>query len=249
MSIFRYSEWDGTQDLFDLDKDELMDELARNLMYDGDMAYSLWNMQRHGMRDSQGRRLPGLQDLLQRLRQRKQGQLDKYNLSSVMDEIRKKLEDVLNTEREGIQKRLDEARQKTQEGSQKTEGDAEGLGSEIQDRLLKQLEDMAAQNLERLDNLPGDIGGQIKELTDYDFMDAEAQQKFQELIEMLKQHAMQSYSQDLTDAGAAHEGGRAGLREVHGTVRRFLWSGAAAEPRRTDGTPPETDGPGTVPAR
>ena len=41
MSIFRYSEWDGTQDLFDLDKDELMDELARNLMYDGDMAYSL----------------------------------------------------------------------------------------------------------------------------------------------------------------------------------------------------------------
>ena len=198
MSIFRYSEWDGTQDLFDLDKDELMDELARNLMYDGDMAYSLWKMQRHGMRDSLGRRLPGLQDLIQRLRQRKQGQLDKYNLSSVMDEIRKKLEDVLKTEREGIQKRLEEARQKTSKDRQETEGDAEGLGSEIQDKLLKKIEDMAAQNLEKLDNLPSDIGGQIKELTDYDFMDAEAQQKFQELIEMLKQHAMQSYSQELT---------------------------------------------------
>jgi uncharacterized protein with von Willebrand factor type A (vWA) domain len=194
MSIFRYSEWDGTQDLFDLDKDELMDELARNLMYDGDMAYSLWKMQRHGMRDSQGRRLPGLQDLIQRLRQRRQGQLEKYNLSSVMDEIRQKLEDVLNTEREGIQKRLEEARQKTSEGGQ----GGEGLDSEMQEKLLKQLEDMAAQNLEKLDNLPGDIGGQIKELTDYDFMDAEAQQKFQELIEMLKQHAMQSYSQELT---------------------------------------------------
>ena len=121
MSIFRYSEWDGTQELFDLDKDELMDELARNLMFDGDMEYSLWKMQRHGMRDSQGRRLPGLQDLIQRLRQRKQGQLDKYNLSSVMDEIRKKLEDVLKTEREGIQKRLEEARQKASEGGQETE--------------------------------------------------------------------------------------------------------------------------------
>ncbi|HEY41398.1 MAG TPA: VWA domain-containing protein [Dehalococcoidia bacterium] len=194
MSIFSYSEWDGTQDLFDLDQDELMDELARNLMYDGDMAYSLWKMQRHGMRDSQGRRLPGLQDLIQRLRQRRQGQLEKYNLSSVMDEIRKKLEDVLKTEREGIQKRLEEARQKTAEGRQETEG----LDSEMQEKLLKQLEDMAAQNLEKLDNLPSDIGGQIKELTDYDFMDAEAQQKFQELIEMLKQHAMQSYSQELT---------------------------------------------------
>jgi uncharacterized protein with von Willebrand factor type A (vWA) domain len=194
MSIFRYSEWDGTQELFDLDKDELMDELARNLMYDGDMAYSLWKMQRHGMRDSMGRRLPGLQDLIQRLRQRRQGQLEKYNLSSVMDEIRKKLEDVLKTEREGIEKRLEEARQKTGEGQQETEA----LDREMQEKLLKQLEDMAARNLEKLDNLPGDIGGKIKELTDYDFMDAEAQQKFQELIEMLKQHAMQSYSQELT---------------------------------------------------
>ncbi|UCB44061.1 MAG: hypothetical protein JSV77_05360, partial [Dehalococcoidales bacterium] len=199
MSIYRYSEWDGTQDLFDLDKDELMDELARNLMDDGNMSYSLWKMQHHGMRDSLGRRLPGLQDLLQRLRQRRQGQLEKYNLSSVMDEIKKKLEDIVKTERDGIQKRLDEARQKTGEAHQETEGDAEGLGDEVQDRLLKKIEDMAAQNLETLDNLPRDVGGQVKELTNYDFMDADAQQKFQELLEMLKQQAMQSYARDLTE--------------------------------------------------
>ena len=30
MSIFRYSEWDGTQELFDLDKDELMDAVGDN---------------------------------------------------------------------------------------------------------------------------------------------------------------------------------------------------------------------------
>jgi len=191
MTIFRYSEWDGTQDFLDFDKDELMDELARNLMQDGNMSYSLWRMQRQGMRDSQGRRLPGLQDLLQRLRQKKQDQLDKYKLGSVMDEIREKLKDVLNTEREGIQKRLDEARQKVITGS-------DDVDKELGQKLLKKIEDMAAGNLEKLDNLPDDIGGQVKELTNYDFMDDEARQKFQELVEILKQHAMQSYSRDLT---------------------------------------------------
>ena len=192
MTIFRYSEWDGTQDFLDFDKDELMDELARNLMQDGSMSYALWKMQRQGMRDSQGRRLPGLQDLLQRLRQQKQTQLDKYKLSSVMDEIREKLKDVLKTEREGIEKRLDEARQKVETG-------AEDVDRELGQKLLQKVEDMAAHNREKLDNLPEDIGGQVKELTNYDFMDDEARQKFQELVEMLKQHAMQSYARDLTE--------------------------------------------------
>ena len=192
MSIFRYSEWDGTQEFLDFDHEELMDELARNLMHDGSMSYALWKMQRQGMRDSQGRRLPGLQDLLQRLRQKKQSQLDKYKLGSVMDEIQKKLEDVVRTERQGIQKRLDEARQKVEKG-------AEGVDEELGQKLLKRIEDMAAQNLEKLDSLPKDVGGKVKELTDYDFMDDEARQKFQELIDMLKQHAMQSYTRDLTE--------------------------------------------------
>ena len=202
MSTYRYLEWDGTQDLFDLDRDELMDELARNLMYDGNMSYSLWKMQRQGMRDSQGRRLPGLQELLQRLRQRRQGQLDRYNLSAVMDEIRQKLDDIVKAERKGIQTRLDDARHRAEEARQKAGEageEAEGLGSEMQDKLLKKVEDMAAQNLSKLDELPQDVGGKIKELTEYDFMDADARQQFQELLEMLKRHAMQSYARDLTE--------------------------------------------------
>jgi uncharacterized protein with von Willebrand factor type A (vWA) domain len=191
MTIYRYSEWDGTQDLFELDKDELMDELARNLMYDGNLSYALWKMQRLGIRGSDGRRLPGIQDLLQRLRQRKQSQLDKYKLSSVLDEIREKLENILKTERQGIQKKLDEARQKAEEG-------APGMSPEMGQKLLETVEGVAAQNLAKLDGLPPDIGGKIKELTEYDFMDEEARQQFQELIEMLKKHALSSYARDLT---------------------------------------------------
>ena len=190
MSIYRYSEWDGSQDLFDLDADELMDELGRNLMSYGDLSYALRLMQRGGIRDSQGRKLPGLQELLQRLRQRKQGQLEKYKLSSVIDEIRQRLDNILKTERQGIQRRLDEARQKAGESTGE-------LSPEMQQRLLETVEDMAAQNLKKLDELPPDIGGRIKELAQYDFMDEEARRQFQELMDMLKRHAMESYGRDL----------------------------------------------------
>ncbi|MBI2288531.1 MAG: hypothetical protein HYU83_06135, partial [Chloroflexi bacterium] len=189
MSIFRYSEWDGSQN-FDLDADELMDELGRNLMSNGDLSQILRMMQRGGIRDGQGRRMPGIQDLLQRLRQRKQEQLEKYKLDSVFDGIQQQLEKILQTEREGIQKRLDEARQKAEEGTGE-------LSPEVQQRLLKKIEEMAKQNLEKLDGLPSDIGSQIKELTKYDFMDEEARRQFQELMDMLKKHAMESFGRDL----------------------------------------------------
>ena len=190
MKTFRYSEWDGTQNVPELDKDELMDELAKSLMQDGNLPYALWKMQRQGFRGQNGR-LPGLQELLQRLRQAKQRQLDKYNLSSIMDDIRQKLDNILKTKREGIQKKVDEARQKAEKG-------APDVSPEIGKKLQKRIEDMAAKNREKLDKLPLDVGGRIKELLDYDFMDEQARQQFQELMEMLKQHAMEQYSRDLT---------------------------------------------------
>ncbi len=190
MNIYRYSEWDGSQALFDLDADELMDELGRNLMSYGDLSYALRLMQHGGIRDSQGRRLPSMQELLQRLRQQRQNQLDKYNLGSVLDEIQRKLDNILKTERQGIQRKLDEARQKAGEGTGE-------LSPEVQQRLLKTIEDRATQNLAKLDELPSDLGGQIRELTEYDFMDEDARNQFKELMDMLKKHAMESYGRDL----------------------------------------------------
>jgi len=190
MSIYRYSEWDGSQDIFDLDKEELMDELERNLMSYGDLSYALWRVQRDGIRGGREGRSAGLQELLQRLRQRRQGQLDKYNLGSVMDEIRQKLDDILETERKGIQARLDEVKQKAEEGSGE-------LAPGMLQHLLKSVEDKAAQNLDKLENMPQDVGGRIQELTKYDFMDEEARRQFQELMDMLKKHALESYVKDM----------------------------------------------------
>ena len=49
MNDYLYSEWDGTQNIFEPDADALMDELQRNLMNDGDLAEALRNMQQEGL--------------------------------------------------------------------------------------------------------------------------------------------------------------------------------------------------------
>ncbi|MFC1920305.1 VWA domain-containing protein [Chloroflexota bacterium] len=190
MKNYRYSEWDGSQDIFDLNPDKLMDQLEKNLMSYGDLDYALHLMERGGLRDEQGRRLPSMQELLQHLRRQKQEQLDKFNLGSVMDDIREKLENILKTEREGIQEKLDDAKRKTEEGGGE-------LDPEVLQKLLKNVEDRAAQSTEKLDALPPDIAGKIKELQDYDFMDEDARNQFKELMDMLKKQAMESYSRDM----------------------------------------------------
>ena len=191
MENYRYSEWDNTQNIFEPDADTLMQELQRNLMYDGDLAEALRMMQRNGLTDSQGRRLPSLQELLQRLRQRRQEHLEKYKLNSMMEDIRKRLDEIIQTERQGIRHRLDEARQKAASGSQE-------LNPEMQEKLLKNMEERASQNLEKLEGLPSDVGGRIRDLSQYDFMDQEARRQFQELMDMLKRSAMSSFAKEMT---------------------------------------------------
>ncbi len=192
MNVFRYSEWDGSQEPGELSADNLMDELGRNLMSYGDLSYSLRLMQQRGLRDGQGRRMPSIQELVDKLRQKKQEQLGKYNLDSVMNDIREKLENIIKTEREGIANKLDDARNKADD-------EYKELEPEVRQRLLKTLEDRAEQNLKKLDSLPPDTGGRIKELTDYDFIDEDARQQFKELLDMLKKHAMQSFGRDLVN--------------------------------------------------
>ncbi len=44
------------------------------------------------------------------------------------------------------------------------------------------LENIANRKLEYLDQLPNDPAGQIRQLSEYDFMDEQARQAFQELL-------------------------------------------------------------------
>src|SRR6266511_53976 len=105
----RYSRWDGTQRIDDLDADDLLKAMSDDLLSDGDLWSAMRRMFQRGMRTPQGGQTPGLQDLLQQLRQRRQQQLDRYDLGSALEDIKKRLEQVIQTEREGL-RRLPEGR-------------------------------------------------------------------------------------------------------------------------------------------
>ena len=106
----RYSRWDGTQQLDTLDAGELMSALSDDLMQSGNLDLALQRLFRWGFDREDGQRMPGLRDMMQRLKERRQEQLDRYDLGSILDDVKEKLREVLATERQGIEKRLSEGR-------------------------------------------------------------------------------------------------------------------------------------------
>src|SRR5262245_25820411 len=102
---YRYTEWDGTQEIPPLDPDDILNALTDDLMNFGDLQHALRNLMQRGMRNQQGDRTQGLRDLLQQLRQQRRQTLDQFNLASVFDDIQKKLKDILEKENNTLDKR------------------------------------------------------------------------------------------------------------------------------------------------
>ena len=186
---YRYSQWDGTQRIFDIDADELMDRLSDDLLNQGDVMQALRDLFRQGMQDRDGQQLPGLRDLMDQLKDRRRQQMQQHNMDSVLDDLQERLDDIVETERQGIRRRLDEARQQVAATPEEDR--------QQQQSLLDLLEQRGNRNLDRLDNMPQGVGSQLRELMEYDFMDPEAQQKFQELLDMLKSQMAQNISQQM----------------------------------------------------
>ncbi|HXG35958.1 MAG TPA: VWA domain-containing protein [Dehalococcoidia bacterium] len=217
MMRFRYSEWDGSQDVPSLDADELLEAVTDDLMNFGDLQQALRNLLQRGYRNPAGQRMQGMRDLMQQLRQNRRQILDRYNLSSVFDDIKKRLDEILDLEQTTLKNRLDEAdrqlsggenplqafEEAMQQGSQGQEqqrGNAGQQGSADEQRQLAQmLKNIAEKKQNFLDNLPEDPGGRVKELQNYEFVDPEAAAKFQELMEGLKKAMMDTFFQDLYD--------------------------------------------------
>jgi len=105
----RYSRWDGTQSVVDLEADEIIDALAEDVMAEGDIGEALRRLIERGWRGSDPTRqdLAGLNDLLERLQRRRDEMLDRYQLGDVLGDIRAELEDIVAEERAGIERRLE----------------------------------------------------------------------------------------------------------------------------------------------
>ena len=216
----KYSRWDGSQDPFPIDPKDIIDELANDVMNSSDITQALRRLMQRGMQSRNGR-MEGMKDLMERLKQRKQQQLQRYDMDSIVDDLKKRLEQIMDTERKGIDKRLQEAMQQFQQGNQSEQGQKgqspqgqegqnqqgeqgqQGQGQRGQgqpnQKLLDMLKERAARSKEKLDKMPKDLGGQIKELSSYDFMDHDARQQFQELIDMLKKRMMENHFRNMSE--------------------------------------------------
>ncbi len=165
----RYSRWDGTQKLDALDADDLLAAMSDDLLADGDPWRALRRLFHRGAQQPDGRPMPGLGELLQRLRGQRQQRLDRYDLGSALDDIKQKLDEVIRTEREGIERRVP------------TEAER-------------------ATKLARLDRLPPDPAGLIRELQRHDFTEPEARRKFEELLKSLQQQMLKPFVQGMQQA-------------------------------------------------
>lgn len=173
--MYRYFEW-ATASGGQLSGDQLMDALSDYLTEDGDVSRAMQMLMQRGMSSGE-QKMQGLRDMLEQLRKRKQQHLDKYDLNSLLNEIREQLDQLLQQERQTIAEQLQEAQTTAANGAPQpsTPQTAE-----------------AGQRREFLDNLPDSVPQQIQELRHYDFLDPQAAQAFQELLEELQQRAMQS---------------------------------------------------------
>ena len=102
MKSYRYSIWDGTQDISAVDADDLMDAMADELTSHGDLNQALRNLMRRGMQGTMGSGFEGLRDLIERLKQQSRERTERYNLASLVDELKKRLEDILQMERNAL---------------------------------------------------------------------------------------------------------------------------------------------------
>jgi uncharacterized protein with von Willebrand factor type A (vWA) domain len=220
---YGYSRWDGTQNIEGLDADDILNALADDYMEDGNLQQALKRLMQDGIRNEDGRKTMGLRELMERMRNMRNEQLNRYNMASgVMDDLREKLEEIKSLEREGIQQRLDETNEPSQqsqsfdqqqgthrpqdgseqENQQDSSGSQPGQSGESNDDLTPEqkrqmLEMIAKKKQDYLDKLPQDIPGQIKGLSEYDFMDDEAREKFKELMDSLQQQMMQQFFQGM----------------------------------------------------
>ena len=179
-NYYAYSAWDGTQTGFELSADDIMSEIADDLMFDGDINSALRRLMQSGF-DMDGERIQGLRDMLNELREQRQERLENYDLGGVYDEVSEGLNNVVDTERQSLDDLLQEA---TESGDE---------------RRAKITEETVTQRNLELDMMPEDLAGKVRELQNYEFTSSEARQQFDDLMDKLKEQLMQRYLDQMSD--------------------------------------------------
>ena len=184
----RYSRWDGSQVGFELNADDIFSEITDDLLYHGDLNAALRRMMQSGFKDQNGERIQGIREMLEKLRRKRRDELERYDLGGVYDDIAQELRDVVDMERASLDELAAEAREAGEAGDQRRQ---EITDQVVQERQLQ------------LDMLSPDLAGQVRDLQNYEFTSSEARERFEELLDQLRQQLAQSYFNQM--AGAMSE--------------------------------------------
>ena len=213
MAHASYSRWDGSQQGFDLDADAILDEIGDDVMYHGDVNAALRRVLQQGFSDRDGKRVAGLRELMERLRERRRAEREQYDLGGVYSEIAEQLDEIVATERAALDELEAEARESGDERRQQV------------------TDDVVSERRTELGVLPDDLAGKVRSLSSYEFASSEAREAFEELIERLKQEVVQSYLDQA--AGALSSMGpeeRDRLRRALDGLNKMIEQQAAGEP-------------------
>ncbi|MHB8190545.1 MAG: vWA domain-containing protein [Ferrimicrobium sp.] len=157
MSTFQYRQR-GPSEPIQLDASSILSEIQDSLAYHGNVAEALRELMQRGL-DGE----VGLAKLLERLRQRREQLLTRYDPNQTVQILRNELDAIINQERSA-----------RQQAFQATRDDA---------HRLAEME---------LDSLPNDLGQRLKRLQRYDFLNSASQERLEDLIERLRSSILQS---------------------------------------------------------
>jgi uncharacterized protein with von Willebrand factor type A (vWA) domain len=139
-------------------------------------------MMQDGLRDANGERIAGMRELMQKLREQRQEIQERGDLGGVYSEIADALNDIVDEERHAIENYTEQA------ANSGDERRAETAKQSAMDRNF------------RLDMLPDDLAGKVSELQHYDFQSKDAQQRFEQLMEKLREQLMQQHLDQVSSA-------------------------------------------------
>lgn len=185
-----YMQWDGTGDL-PLAPDDLMDALSEDLLRHGDIDLALQRAFRWGFQSQDGQHAEGLRDLMKRLQQQRQEMLDRWDFDSIANDIRQRLDEIVQKERTTLA-----SRQQAAEAAQSDDFDPAPA------------RDFLNRKQEALDALPDNPAQRIDALRDYGFVDQDAQADFDALLQQMQQQMADSLFNAMKDAltGQGNEG-------------------------------------------
>ena len=223
-SLNRYSQWDGTQRQV-LQANEILDSLSEDLMEFGDLQQAMRYLMQRGMDTDDGNYIRGLRDMVRQLKDQKRQQLERYDMSSVMDDISRQLKEILDMEKKTIQEWIEQkvageqsrkfmddlfrdiddnlkADSRNNHPDQQIESEQTprdgGQKPEDDENFSDQvLSDIGQQNQAFIEKLPDDVAGKIRVLQHYEFLNPDAQKKFLKLIQQLRQAMTKSFFRDI----------------------------------------------------